>query len=225
MTTHLGDISFSSTIRVEARPDRIGEALGHDPRSPYVERFWLPVLGPSTTFLLRYLAARLDTDPDGVDLDVAETARLLGLGEREGRHGPFLRSVARMIDFEMAELAGPGRLLVRRRLPALSRRHLARLPDSWRAEHDAMLEPPPPPADALRRRGERLALSLIELGESLPDCERQLIAWKFHPALAHECARWAARRGMTRVLTAVPARPREDDAHVRDCSREDAVSS
>ena len=29
------------------------EADGFDPRSPYVETFWLPLLGPSTTLLLR----------------------------------------------------------------------------------------------------------------------------------------------------------------------------
>src|SRR5688572_3024262 len=48
-----------------------GEPDGHDPRSPYVERFWLGVLGPSTTWLLRCLAYGFDGQPDGFDLDLA----------------------------------------------------------------------------------------------------------------------------------------------------------
>lgn len=35
------------TIAVEAWSDPVIDQLGHDPRSAYVERFWLPVLGPS----------------------------------------------------------------------------------------------------------------------------------------------------------------------------------
>src|SRR6187399_2652384 len=38
---------------------------GYDPRSAYVERFWLGVLGPSATWLLRRLARGLDSHPDG----------------------------------------------------------------------------------------------------------------------------------------------------------------
>ena len=37
-----------------AGPDK--DELGHDPRSAYVERFWLPVLGPSTCDFASYFA-------------------------------------------------------------------------------------------------------------------------------------------------------------------------
>ena len=107
MTTTLEGISFHVMILIEPLHDPIVEALGHDPRSEYVERFWLPVLGPSTTWLIRYLGARLDADPCGCTLDVGATAAL-GLGERSGRHGPFLRSMARAIDFDVAALVEPG---------------------------------------------------------------------------------------------------------------------
>ncbi|MGH9299637.1 MAG: hypothetical protein ACRDZT_06945 [Acidimicrobiales bacterium] len=33
-------------LRVEAWPDPVVDEIGHDPRSSYVEIFWLPVLGP-----------------------------------------------------------------------------------------------------------------------------------------------------------------------------------
>jgi hypothetical protein len=76
--------------------DEVIDSLGFDPRSPYVERFWLGVLGPSTTWLLRRVAAAFDESPDGFYLPLGETARALGLGDRGGRHSPFLRTVNRM---------------------------------------------------------------------------------------------------------------------------------
>jgi len=36
-------------LRVEAWTDPVVDRVGHDPRSTYVERFWLGVLGPSCT--------------------------------------------------------------------------------------------------------------------------------------------------------------------------------
>jgi hypothetical protein len=38
-----------TTLTVRPWPDGVIDALGHDPRSAYVEQFWLGILGPSTT--------------------------------------------------------------------------------------------------------------------------------------------------------------------------------
>src|SRR5919205_4035017 len=84
MSTLLADVTSPEleTMAVRPWPDPVIDALGHDPRSPYVERFWLPVLGPSTTWLLRLLAAELEVNPAGFELDLAEAAHVLGLGNR-----------------------------------------------------------------------------------------------------------------------------------------------
>jgi hypothetical protein len=37
-----------ATILIKPWNDPIVDTLGHDPRSRYVESFWLPTLGPST---------------------------------------------------------------------------------------------------------------------------------------------------------------------------------
>jgi hypothetical protein len=118
-------------------PDDIVDTLGHDPRSLYVEEYWLAVLGPSTVWLLRRFAAGFDYSPDGFDLDLAETARSLGLGDRSGRHSPFVRSINRTIQFGLAQLAGEDALAVRRRVPALNRARLCRLSPALQARHAA----------------------------------------------------------------------------------------
>ncbi|MDQ1373805.1 MAG: hypothetical protein QOJ09_1143 [Actinomycetota bacterium] len=182
-------------LRVIAWPDPVIDAVGHDPRSTYVERFWLGVLGPSTTWLLRRMASALESSPAGFELPLGDTARALGLGG-EGRHSPFVRALARCCQFELARPEGDGVLAVRRRLPPLNRRQLVRLPDALQAEHEAWQTGSlhEPEIDKLRRRSRRLALSLFELGEDFEATERQLQRWRFHPAICHESTQWAWRQ-------------------------------
>jgi hypothetical protein len=182
-------------LHVRPWPDAVIDAVGHDPRSTYVERFWLGVLGPSTTWLLRRLATGLEASPAGFDLPLAETARALGLGG-DGKSSPFVRALSRCCQFELALPESDTVLAVRRKLPPLNRRQLVRLPDAVQAEHQAWLTGHlrEPEIDRLRRRSRRLALSLLELGEDQEATERQLQRWRFHPAICHESTRWAWAR-------------------------------
>ena len=181
-------------------PDAVIDAVGHHPCSPYVETFWLPVLGPSTTFLLRHLVTTLEAaapDLDGIELPLAMTARRLGLGDKGGRHGPFLRSIARLVQFELAELVDGGETLaVRRRVPPLNRRQVLRLPELLQAAHVRWQEEQlrTPPVEQLRRRSRQLALTYLETGLDMEDTERQLLRLNYHPAMAYESTRWAVER-------------------------------
>jgi hypothetical protein len=169
------------------------DAQGYDPRSWYVERFWLSVLGPTSTWLLRRLAAGLDAEPAGFELDVDEAARALGLGGRRGRHSPFQRAVGRCVTFEVARRGGDAVLDVRRRLPPLPRRHLMRLTPTLQEHHRRWIAAQlrTPSFEDHRVRARRLALGLRELEGDREQAERQLVAWHVHPALAHEAAGWA----------------------------------
>jgi hypothetical protein len=129
-----------SVLKITPWPDPVLDHLGHDPRSSYVETFWLAILGPSTTFLLRRLADRFDAEPDGFVLDLDETARSLGLGIRSGRHAPFQRALDRCVVFGLARQPFSATLAVRRRMPPLARRQLHRLPPSLRQQHDRLLQ-------------------------------------------------------------------------------------
>ncbi len=190
------DVPSVTILPVRPWPDPVIDALGHDPRSAYVERFWLGILGPSTTWLVRHMANRLDATPEGFDLDLAATAAALGLGARGGRHSPFMRALSRCCQFDVAEARPDGMLAVRRKLPPLTRRQILRLPPELVAAHQAWQETELqlPAHEQQRRRSRRLALSLLELGEDVAAAEHQLARWKFHPALCQESAAWAAER-------------------------------
>lgn len=188
------DVTFPTDfLQITAWTDPVIDQLGHDPRSAYVERFWLGILGPSTTWLLRSLAHRLDAEPHGFALDLAETARTLGLGTKGGQQSPFMRALARSCQFGLAHPVDTQTLAVRRRLPPLSRRQVERLPDSLRDEHAGWHDRAVPATSVtdLRTRAKRLALTLVDLGEDFDATERQLHRWRFHPAMAHEATAWA----------------------------------
>lgn len=179
---------------MEALVDPATDAAGHDPRSDYVEQFWLAALGPSTTWLLRYLAARLEAEPDGTEVHLAEMASRLGLGQRVGRSSPLLRSIQRAEQFGMAATTAPGRLSVRRRLPNLSRRQVEQLPPALRARHAQLAARRRPTAETTVARARRLALSLVQLGEERSNSEAQLRSWGFGSEAAAEAVTWAVRR-------------------------------
>ena len=165
---------------------------GHDPRSAYVEHFWLGTLGPSTTWFLRYCAGELD-DAEGAAVELNEVAARLGIGHRGGANSPMNRAVVRACRFRAARPAGPGTLEVRRRLPTLNRRQLQRLPAAVQRRHEIFMMAATAASgiDEQRRKARRLALGLIECGDGYDDAELQLGRWKFHPAMAADAVRWA----------------------------------
>src|SRR6266567_9132358 len=109
-------LTFSSeNLSIRPWPDEVIDSLGFDPRSEYVETYWLGILGPSTSWLLRRLIAGLEQSPAGFELPLAETARSLGLGDRGGRTSPFIRAIHRTMQFELAQARGSRMLAVRRK--------------------------------------------------------------------------------------------------------------
>jgi hypothetical protein len=194
---HVSDDLFpTASFMITPWSDPVIDGLGHDPRSAYVEQFWLGILGPSTTWLMRRLAAGLDREPDGFELPLADTARALGLGTRGGRHSPFLRAFGRASQFGLAHRVGSDGMAVRRHIPPLTRHQVLRLPTGIQVAHQAWQAGEIGTAndEHARRRARRLALNLVELGEDPEATERQLHGWRFHPALASEATRWAWQR-------------------------------
>ena len=190
------------TLQVRPWEDPVLERLGHDPRSTYTERFWLPLLGPSAVLLARQLADRLEQEPDGFPLAAEESSRSLGLGDPAGRRSAFSRTVARLAQFRMVHLDGDDVLLTRRRFPGLSRSQAAKLPTTARVAHEAWREAEQrtPALPVMRERSRSLALSLLELGEAPLEVEAHLHRLRFHPSLCREAMTWAVQRHGGRQL-------------------------
>ena len=127
---------------VDSTLERVGFPLDH----PYLEQVYCSVLGPSSVLLLRHMGRQLAEHPGGVDLDLVDTSRRLGLGlradddaEEIGRRSPIARTVDRLAQFKLVLHLSEDTVGVHRRVPALSRGRVLRLTDGLRDTHDRML--------------------------------------------------------------------------------------
>jgi hypothetical protein len=122
------------SVWIEPWPDPLVDRLGVPICGGHTERFWLPVLGPTATWLMRYLDAQLDEHPTGVDLHLATTAQALGVSTTTGSHGPVAKALNRCALFGLVQAVGDG-VVVRRSMPPLPARYSNRLPVGLRAAH------------------------------------------------------------------------------------------
>jgi len=180
------------TLHIVQWNDPIADPHGLHPCSRYVELYWLGIIGPSTTWLLRRINYGLEVHGDGFDLHLPDTARSLGLGDKMGKNSPFRRALARLVTFELARPHGPGELAVRARIPPLPLRHLSRLPESLQRSHrrwaaEQQMSGP----EQMRRRAQRLASGLAAAGHDRTTIEQRLAEWQFHPAVAFHAAQHA----------------------------------
>ena len=131
------ELPDNGRLNVVAWHDPVVETHGHLTTGDYVEWFWLPILGPTATWIVRRLAAYAISDVSTV-IDLADLAASLGVTWQPGHDGPFSRALTRCVMFgACAPLADtePMVLAVRRTMPQLPARHLARLPSSLREAH------------------------------------------------------------------------------------------
>jgi hypothetical protein len=177
---------------VYVRPwiDPLVDETGHDPRSRYVEVFWLGVLGPTATWLLRRLAAGLDARPDGYSLDLAFTAKSMGMSYSRGRSSPFSKALQRCTMFGLAHQTADG-LAVRRRVPSVAFRHVRRMPEELQAAH-AQWHADATDVDEFAR-AHRLALTLLDVGDDVMTIEHHLVAIGVPAPIAADVADNAAR--------------------------------
>jgi hypothetical protein len=138
MSSH-EDPPVLSRLVVRAWTDPVVEAHGFGPRSSYVEQLWLPVLGPSATWLYRRLGTLVNHFPDdGIEVSMVDLSRALGLGRSVGHHSLLVRALARLSYFDAVRYRRAA-AEVRRALGPVSERQLGRLPEGLRRAHRQLL--------------------------------------------------------------------------------------
>lgn len=173
--------------------DVVLDAVGFDPRTAYVEQFWLPLIGPTSTWLLRRFAATFDEQPDGFESSVAEMARSIGIGSRGGRNSALGRSIQRCIRFGLVRDDDHDVLAVRRRLPALTPNQVRGLTAPVRAAHrrwqqDQQRRTVSATAD-LQTHAVQLVETLAAVGAPTGEIEDQLRRWGFDDTTARRSLR------------------------------------
>lgn len=128
------------TFNLVEHPDARVQRVGFDLTDPYVEHCWGPVIGPTSTLLLRRLPL-LCAEREPATITHGELAKTLGLGGSGGENSKLMRSIDRLVQFRLAAWQAPGRSLdVRRQAPALSPRQVERLPEWTKRLHERLLD-------------------------------------------------------------------------------------
>lgn len=110
--------------------DSLIDRIGYDPTSTYVETFWLPILGPSVTWLYRRLGTWVSLQ-DRVIIDADELAVMIGVNAKT-----LGKTIDRLCTFNAAR-RNDTVLEVRRKLPRLSHKYVGQLPPLLRMRHQS----------------------------------------------------------------------------------------
>lgn len=189
------DLFGHESVQIIPWQDPRVDRIGFDPRSEYVETFWLPILGPSTLLLLRNIAQRFDDEPEGFTLEIKQTADALGIGSRQGRNSAFHRSVNRIVNFGMARTIDDTTLEVRRVMTPLHSGQIRRLDQRSQRRHQDLMLARQNASDEDLVRASNVAGTLLRLGDSPDLVEQQLIVWGVQPQLAKQAVdlAWAKK--------------------------------
>lgn len=142
-TSRQGQRSEGTDVLAFSRwKDPIVERVGFDACGDYVELFWLPIIGPTSTLLLRRLTVLAVLHPDGFTVNGPDTALSLGLGADTGPRSSFRKSLQRLSIFGLIRLHG-NHSEVRTVVPPLTMKHLARLPEHLQKAHSLWNESDP----------------------------------------------------------------------------------
>jgi len=175
---------LTATIRPYYDVRHNGSRPTFDPRSYYAETFWLPILGPSTLWLLRKVAERFDTEPDGFELDLIETSLSLGIPSKGGRNNPFGRAIKRVVSFKMGAMVDEQTIAIVRTMPPLHGGQVRRLTPRLANLHDQTLRAHRSTATEDLHRATQVAHTLLGLGDSRDIVEQQLVSWGIDSAVA-----------------------------------------
>ena len=191
-------LPLGELVYVSSWEDNFVDAHGHDPRSEYVERYWLPILGPASTWFLRRSAWYLEGAPSGFRFNANHWARWLGVGNSTSKNSPIARILNRCIDFGMVR---PGRVergtltsvSVRRKMPWLTTNQVRRLPEDLADMYTGEFEPPTsnPTLEVMRDRSRAMAQELLGTLGNGQDATRELMRAGFHPSIAGDSVKWA----------------------------------
>lgn len=105
----------------------------HDILGKYVEFFWLPVLGPTATWLLRRFNHEL-LGADNVHVDLEYMAECMGMAYRAGRNSPFSKAIQRLVMFGFMAPSEHG-FAVRTTALTVHLRQTRRWSDSMQQDH------------------------------------------------------------------------------------------
>ena len=133
----IDEVVFPAELVVVPRPAGAGRPVVFPVQHQYLEMLWLPVLGPSATWMLRRLSAWASAWPDGTAVVLPELSEALGLGWACGPSSSIQRTTRRLVRFGLADWSDV--LAVATMVPPVPDSLLLRMSSGLVRAHDRMI--------------------------------------------------------------------------------------
>lgn len=105
---------------------------------PYIDTFWLPLLGPTATLLLNSLMSRALYEHDQFDIELNKLSMSIGVGNREGSASPIAKNLKRLSDFGLLSKHNE-KYYVPTSIDTIEENHLRKLNSALQLEHKKWL--------------------------------------------------------------------------------------
>ena len=141
LPTHIAPVALPEVVTVDKWSDRVVETLGYRMDAGYVETFWLPIIGPTGTWLARRLA-QIAANGHPTPVPLIPLAAAVGISDAKlGKNDTLSKALTRLRVFGVVRfLDDPIRvpkLEARAHLAPLTYAQAQRLPSHLRALLDA----------------------------------------------------------------------------------------
>ena len=101
---------------------------------PYINTFWLPILGPTATLLLNSLLTRALCETEPWEQEVNDLSKSIGVGNREGNSSPIVKNLKRLCYFGLISKY-QDKYYVPTNIPNIEQNNLRKLNISLQSEH------------------------------------------------------------------------------------------
>lgn len=177
------DLTGACALVLRPWPDHPPPGPGVGPHTAYVDRYWLPLLGPLPTSLARLVTRVIHQEREAVRMPAREITAALGV---PGSEWAAVVTALEALEVEgIVSFAGDGGVHARAELPHLDAAQVARLPAGLQVAHRTALAlraqaPPGTPPSPLPGSARLLSLAAtIDEVVTRPDLRPRQLAYRF----------------------------------------------
>jgi len=154
---------------------------------PYVETFWLKVLGPTATLLTNYLSMNSITNRNAFKADLSELSFELGTGVRSGKQSPVSKQLKRLVQNEIIFQISENEFLVPKCISPMKVMQLSKLDNQNRIRHEVWMQRLNiSPLSTQRKRMKSLLCRLDLTGADKQSVANAISSCGLHPSIIGE---------------------------------------
>jgi len=154
---------------------------------PYIEAFWLKILGPTATLLTNHLTINSMINTGAFKSELGTLSAQMGTGMRSGNQSPVAKQLKRLVQNEIIFQISENEFLVPKSLRAMNQIQIAKLSEKQRSEHEQWISRlNVSPLSTQRKRMKSLLSRLDLVGMDTKSIQNAISSCGLHPSIIGE---------------------------------------